>query len=45
MQPDLAVCMTGISKRFGAVQANDRVNLSVRRGTALWGKTVPVKAH
>ncbi|NDB01240.1 MAG: ATP-binding cassette domain-containing protein, partial [Betaproteobacteria bacterium] len=33
MQPDLAVCMTGICKRFGAVQANDRVNLSVRRGT------------
>ena len=33
MQPELAVCMTGISKRFGAVQANDRVNLSVRRGT------------
>lgn len=33
MQPDLAVCMTGISKRFGAVLANDRVNLSVRRGT------------
>ncbi len=28
-----AVRMTGISKRFGAVAANDDVNLSVRVGT------------